>query len=186
MESETRKHIWQVAKYLHIFSCELLKRATLHDASKLVEPEASIFEKYTPLLKGVTYGSTEYRKMMEEMKPAIEHHHRTNKHHPEYNDLNGYSFQTLNDPIRAMDLFDLVEMICDWTAATKRHADGDIKRSVEINKKRFKLDEQVVALLNNTAALLQDKEARLDAEESVGEHLTTAKGMPPEEPAASV
>jgi hypothetical protein len=135
MESETRKHIMQVAKYLHIFSCELLQRATLHDASKLVEPEASIFEKYTPLLKGVTYGSPEYQKMMEEMKPAIEHHYRANKHHPEHNDM-------LNDPIQAMDLFDIVEMICDWVAATKRHADGDIKRSIEINKTRFKLDDQ--------------------------------------------
>jgi len=166
MEAETRKHIMQVAKYLHIFSCELLMRATLHDASKLVEPEASIFEKYTPLLKGVTYGSTEYRSMMKEMHVAIEHHHRTNKHHPEYNDLNGFSFQTLNDPIQAMDLFDIVEMICDWTAATKRHSDGNIQRSIEINTERFKLDAQVVALLNNTAALLQDKEARQDNEEA--------------------
>ena len=37
MENETRKHILEVVKYLNIFSCELLKRATLHDKSKLEE-----------------------------------------------------------------------------------------------------------------------------------------------------
>lgn len=165
MESETRKHIWQVAKYLNIFSCELLKRAILHDASKLEEPEASIFNGYTPLLKGITYASAEYKEVMKKMKPAIDHHYKANKHHPEYNDINGFSLQTLNDPIKAMDLIDLVEMICDWIAATKRHDDGDIKHSIEINKTRFKLDDQVVALLNNTAALLQDKEKKMDVEE---------------------
>lgn len=161
-QEETRKHIMMVAKYLHIFSCELLKRATLHDASKLEEPEASIFEKYTPLLKGLTYGSDEYKNIMKEMKPALDHHYKVNKHHPEFNDVNGYSYQTLNDPIRSMDLFDIVEMICDWLAATKRHADGDIGRSIKINKDRFKMDEQVVALLYNTVALLKNKEEEMD------------------------
>jgi hypothetical protein len=154
MEAETRKHIMQVAKYLHIFSCELLKRASEHDASKLEEPEASIFEKMTPLLKGCTYGSDEYKKMLAEMKPALDHHYANNKHHPEFNDINGFSFQTSNDPIKSMDLFDIVEMICDWLAASKRHNDGNIGNSITINKKRFHIEDQLEMLLRNTAARL--------------------------------
>lgn len=158
MESETRKHIWLVAKYLNIFACELLKRATLHDASKLEEPEASIFEKYTPLLKSTTYGSDEYYALLKEMKPALDHHYFKNKHHPEFNDYNGFSFQTLNDPIRSMNLIDIVEMICDWLAATKRHADGCIGKSITKNTERFKLDGQLEMLLRNTAAILENQE----------------------------
>jgi hypothetical protein len=163
MEAETRKHIMQVAKYLHIFSCELLNRATLHDASKLKEPEASIFEEFTPKLKGSTYGSPEYSQFLKDMKPALDHHYANNSHHPEYFSLkhawiNNPSF----DPIGAMTLFDLVEMICDWAAAVKRHEDGDIDKSILINKKRFNISEQVVYLLSNTAKELQAKEDRLD------------------------
>ena len=158
MELETRKHIQEVGKYLNIFACEILKRATLHDKSKLEEPEKSIFEKYTPLLKGTTYGSEEYKKLLSEMKPALDHHYAVNKHHPEFNDVNGFSFQTLNDPIRSMDLFDVVEMICDWLAATKRHSDGNIGKSITINTERFRLDEQVSMLLRNTAARLEEKD----------------------------
>ena len=167
MEAETRKHIQKVAKYLHIFSCELLKRATLHDASKLEEPEASIFEEFTPRLKSSVYGSEEYKQMLADMKPALDHHYAHNKHHPEYNDINGYSVQTLNDPIKSMDLFDIVEMIADWLAASKCHESGCIGKSITINTERFKLDGQLEMLLRNTAALLESKEQRMDKGEGV-------------------
>ena len=36
-----------------------------------------------------------------------------------------------------MNLIDLIEMLCDWKAATLRHEDGDIIKSIEINSKRF-------------------------------------------------
>ena len=50
-----------------------------------------------------------------------------------------------------MDLVDVVEMFCDWTAATKRHNDGDIFRSIELNEKRFGLGEILASLFKNTA-----------------------------------
>jgi hypothetical protein len=162
MEAETRKHIMQVAKYLHIFSCELLKRASEHDASKLEEPEASIFEKMTPLLKGCTYGSDEYKKMLAEMKPALDHHYANNPHHPEFFDI-WLSFQSdTNDRLSAMNLFDVVEMICDWLSATKRHDDGNINKSIAINKKRFMISDQLESILRNTANKLEEHEIMLD------------------------
>ena len=48
------------------------------------------------------------------------------------------------------DLLDLVEMLCDWKAASLRHADGDIQKSIEHNVGRFSLDPQIASILRNT------------------------------------
>jgi len=156
MEAETRKHIMRVAKYLQIFSTELLHRAHEHDASKLKEPEASVFEKFTPLLKGCTYGSPEYQQFLTDMKPALVHHYDHNRHHPEF-----FNVPTENQ-ISCMDLFDIVEMMCDWLAATKRHNDGNITKSITINKKRFNISDQLEMILRNTAIELEEKETEID------------------------
>ena len=52
--------------------------------------------------------------------------------------------------INGMSLLDLLEMFCDWKAATERHADGDIKRSIEINRDRFNMSPQLAQILDNT------------------------------------
>lgn len=64
---------------------------------------------------------------MSEMKPALDHHYANNRHHPEYH----------KSGIQSMDLVDIIEMLCDWKAATLRHNDGDIDKSLDINQKRF-------------------------------------------------
>lgn len=52
--------------------------------------------------------------------------------------------------INGMSLLDLMEMGCDWFAATERHADGDIVKSLEINSGRFGMTNQVKSILYNT------------------------------------
>jgi len=153
-ESETRKHQQEVSNLLIKFAQLLLTRAMEHDNSKLESPEREIFIEYTPKLKGTTFGSEEYKSYLKEMKVALDHHYANNKHHPEYNDINGFSFQTLNNPIRSMHLVDIVEMLCDWMAATKRHADGNIGKSIEINEKRFGINDQLSQIFRNTTDLL--------------------------------
>jgi hypothetical protein len=155
VENETRKHILLVGKYLHIFASALLERASRHDMSKLEEPELSVFEEYTPKLANTTYGSDEYKIYLAEMKLALDHHYANNKHHPEFNDINGFSFQTLNDSIRSMDLVDIVEMLCDWLAATERHNDGKIGNSININEKRFGINDQLSQIFRNTISILK-------------------------------
>ena len=154
-ENETRKHQQEVSKGLIWFASKLLERAGEHDKSKLENPERDIFIEYTPKLKRVTYGSDKYKEYLKEMKVALNHHYLNNKHHPEFNDLNGFSFQTLNDPIRSMDLLDIVEMIFDWYAATKRHADGCIGKSIDNNEKRFGINSQLSQLFRNTIGLFE-------------------------------
>jgi hypothetical protein len=41
-------------------------------------------------------------------------------------------------------------MLCDWKAAGERHADGSITKSLEINKKRFGISDQLASILDNT------------------------------------
>lgn len=138
---ETIKHIKSVADKLMTFSCELLRRAQIHDKSKLVSPEKELFDEFTPLLKGVVFGSDEYKEFMVGLKPALDNHYAKNSHHPEHypNGIDGF------------DLFDLVEMYCDWKAATERNIDGDILKSIEYGKGRFKMSDQLVSIFTNTA-----------------------------------
>ena len=140
MEAETRKHIHQVGKYLNILICELVKRIIQHDASKLEDPEVSVFEKFTPLLKGSTFGSDEYSQFLKEMKPALDHHYATNRHHPEFH----------KDGVKGMTLIDLLELLADWKSASERHANGDIYKSIELNQKRFGYSDELKQIFINT------------------------------------
>ena len=138
---ETKEHIFQVLKLLCQVKDELTRREVWHDRSKLESPEKEIFDEFTPKLSAVTYGSDEYKAMLEAMKPAISHHHSSNRHHPEFH----------KDGIAGMDLIDLIEMVADWKAATLRHNDGDLSRSIDINAKRFNIHPDIVSIIRNTA-----------------------------------
>ncbi len=146
-KTDTMLHIKRVAELLNGASVELLTRAFYHDASKLKSPEKEMFDFVGERLRGLTYGSEEYKKSLLELKPALDHHYKHNSHHPEH----------YPDGVDGFDLFDLIEMFFDWKAASERHDDGNIFKSIEINKTRFKLSEQVVNILTNTAQRLNYK-----------------------------
>lgn len=143
-EAETLKHIRRVQQLLGTLAADLIRRAGCHDASKLESPEREVFEEYTAKLRGVTYGSDDYRAFLAGMKPALDHHYAANPHHPEHH----------KDGIRGMTLLDLIEMLADWKAATERHADGNLARSIEINQKRFGYGDELRAILTKTAFAL--------------------------------
>ena len=137
---ETIKHIHKVRALLCLMIQELDSRARLHDLSKLESPEAEIFGQYTPELAKVEYDSPEYKDLLKKVQVAIDHHYAKNRHHPE-NHLNG-----IND----MTLIDLVELLCDWKAATERNKNGNIKTSIEKNTKRYGMSEQLAKIMQNT------------------------------------
>jgi len=141
---ETFRHIERVRNLLNICVVELLKRGQLHDQSKMASPEVELFTEYTEKLAGTTYGSTEYDEYKAKMKPALEHHYANNRHHPEH----------FKNGVEDMNLLDIVEMLCDWKAASERHHDGNIRKSIEINANRFNLSPQIVKILENTADVL--------------------------------
>lgn len=133
----------RVARLLGYIAADLRGQVTGHDASKLDEPEASIFDEFTPKLKRATYGSEEYMGFLEEMNVALDHHYGENRHHPEH----------FPAGMLGMTLVDLVEMFCDWLAATERHDDGDIFVSITKNQKRFNISPQIAVILENTARM---------------------------------
>lgn len=57
--------------------------------------------------------------------------------------------------IHGMNLVDLLEMLCDWKAASERHNDGNIRRSIEINGKRFEMSPQLIRIFENSVDLVQ-------------------------------
>jgi hypothetical protein len=139
--ADTLAHIVRVSELLLELSSEVARRGPAHDRSKLSDQEKNVFDEYTPRLKESTYGSDEYKGFLQEMQVALQHHYNNNRHHPEFHD-NGVS---------GMTLVDLMEMLADWKAATERHDDGDLERSLEIQQERFGMSDQLTQILRNTA-----------------------------------
>lgn len=138
---DTYAHIATVRLYLSRIIQKFLYRMEDHDMSKLVEPELSVFNEFTPKLKDSTYGSPEYNRFLVEMGVGLEHHYQANDHHPEH----------FPNGIREMDLLQMTEMLCDWKAATLRHANGDLGTSITQNRVRFGYGDETERLLRNTA-----------------------------------
>jgi hypothetical protein len=153
---KTLRHMETVRNYLNVCIRELLTRGEQHDQSKLEPPEVEAYDVITDLLRGLTYGSPEYRAVLKAQQPAIQHHYQTYRHHPEH----------FANGVDGMTLIDLLEMVCDWKAATLRHADGDLYQSLTINQQRFGLAPQTVQILHNTVDWLQAQDVWHKAHES--------------------
>lgn len=145
---ETQKHIENVRKYIRFIIDKIDLRGVKHDASKLETPEVELFAEHTLQLATMSYGSDEYKESLEALKPALDHHYASNRHHPEHF-VNG-----IND----MTLIDIIEMFCDWKASTLRHNDGNLLKSIELNAERFNIDGQLKQILLNTARMLDEHE----------------------------
>jgi hypothetical protein len=146
--ADTLKHIKRVNELLLMCCTDLMDRAVNHDTSKMSPEEKELFDEYTPKLKGCTYGSDEYKGYLKGLGVALTHHYANNSHHPEAHE----------DGINGMTLLDILEMFMDWKAATERHDDGDIRRSIELNKERFGMSDQLCQILSNTADKMFPKE----------------------------
>lgn len=141
----TFRHIERVRNLLNKSIKVLMNRGENHDQSKLESPEVELFTEYTPKLKELTYNSPEYREMLVKLKPALDHHYANNRHHPEH----------FKNGVDDMNLFDLLEMICDWKASSERQHDGNIRKSIESNATRYGISPQLIKILENTADALE-------------------------------
>ncbi len=57
---------------------------------------------------------------------------------------------TLESRINGMSLLDLIEMCCDWKAASERTQQGSIAQSLAHNQKRFGVSDQLANILGHT------------------------------------
>lgn len=138
---ETHEHINRVRDFINRAINNLHTRWYNHDESKLVEPELSAFDIATPKLANLEYGSDEYKKSLKDLGPALEHHYLHNDHHPQH----------FENGIRDMSLLSLLEMLCDWRAASERTKNDSFEESLEFNQKRFGYSDELAGILLNTA-----------------------------------
>ena len=134
-------HIARVRDLLNYAVTQLLQRGERHDATKLQSPERECFAAAVPLNQ-LPYGSPAYAESRERLAPALAHHYKHSRHHPEH----------FRNGIRGMDLVDLFEMFLDWKAASEMSPGGDIMISIRENTDRFGLPPELVSIFENTAA----------------------------------
>jgi hypothetical protein len=137
--ADTLAHVHQVRDNIDVFVSAMLRRGRVHDDSKLSAAEKPTLDAVLPLLDGVAYGSPAWEGVVARAAPALEHHYGQNSHHPEH-----YG----NAGVSGMDLFDVVEMLCDWIAAAKRNPGDGVKLAYNVEK--FAIDRQLAAILANT------------------------------------
>lgn len=153
----TLDHVNTVARKLMEVVTDIQGRAIRHDRSKFSDEEFGTFARETHALKGLTYGSDEYKAALARMEPALLHHYYKNRHHPEYWAMDDIGSRIYEDQVKSgqaiesMNLIDLLEMLADWKAATMRHDDGDLRKSIEMNAERFGYDDKMKRLLTETA-----------------------------------
>lgn len=158
-------HISKVVSFAKILldagkiSQELFQRiADTHDTSKLQEPE------YTPYVKRKWAERNSnvdlYEKMGDDIKNAIVHHVKNNKHHPEFwsNDYKGFS-TTAPCHVNNMPEKYVIEMVCDWEAMALER--GNTARSWYDKTKdtRWIFDSKTATLIEKWLNFFEEVEA---------------------------
>lgn len=146
---ETEAHIERVSHFVTLAVHNLLARAGRHDESKLVSPEVEAFDIATPKLAGLVYGSDEYKQSLDDLGPALQHHYEANDHHPQH----------FENGVRGMSLMAVIEMLCDWRAASERvkqRTDDPEKvktfeAGLAFNQERFGYSDELAEVILNTA-----------------------------------
>jgi hypothetical protein len=144
-------HKRRVGLYLQKVANALFQRAVVHDNSKFSPEEYEPYEEAFPELQKYAYGTEEFKAALRKIKPAINHHYENNSHHPEYFEAG----------ISQMNLLDVVEMVCDWIAASER-SQTDLLKGLEMNKERFKINDQLHCIIKNTVIELTGKQESPD------------------------
>lgn len=141
-----KQHCHRVFYLLCRLATEVTQRGSTHDEDKLVGDFAQSFLKGVFVFPKLEYGSEEYKQALEEIRPAVENHYAKNRHHPEY----------FADDVSGMNVVDLMEMVCDWKAASERQDGGSIEKTLEVNSKRFNLSDDLLSIIKNTLELLEN------------------------------
>ena len=138
---DAKKHIAAIQRlFNNVIIPELEKRKESHDESKFKSPERETYDKYIPMLKETKYGSDEYYEVRKKMEQeGLKHHYEVNRHHTVH----------FPDGINGMTLIDVVEMFCDWYAASL-NSDTGFKSGLKNNKNKFHMSEQLYQIFLNT------------------------------------
>jgi hypothetical protein len=140
---EIMKHVALVRELLHDFAVRLMQRGEVHDSSKLDPIELGPLQEIGRLNETegkVAFGTPEYEIRKQILAPMLAHHYANNPHHPEHHE----------DGIRGMSLMDVVEMFCDWIAASRaRNPDGVLRLTGDADK--YDAGPVLQSIFQNTA-----------------------------------
>ena len=144
-EADTLAHQKNVGKCMMDVAYNIMLRAMKHDESKMSEDEKPYYVNpvYRLNTGEVEYGSDEYKTLTAEMGKGWEHHATHNDHHPE--------FFNADDPLSAMNFIQLIEMLCDWKAASMRRGNDPL-----LPLDRFDIDRRLKSIFKNTLEFLVD------------------------------
>lgn len=134
-----RQRVFQIMSRL---SHEMILRGNKHDESKFESEELPYYINTIDIFEKNHFDSEGYYKAKESLGPALEHHYKHNRHHPEH----------FNNGIEGMNLVDILELLADWKSATLNRPNhrGDILESVDILSKKYGICDQLKTLLINT------------------------------------
>ena len=162
------RHRAFLAEAMGRVSRALESRATVHDLSKLQDDEFAGFARINAAARVQKFGSPEYAEGMRRERPTIDLHFSRNRHHPERPRLIGEAAEVARGlPDDAtywaahtsaqMTFLDIIEMVCDWWAASKGYDDArPWQETVELNfaQKGKYLSAEQLWLARSVAALL--------------------------------
>lgn len=138
---DTLSHIEKVQFFMRQSRINLQIRAIHHDRSKFSPEEAITYAKVVPEFKLYDYGSPEYDAVGDKLSQAWIHHESNNDHHP------GFHKNGVDD----MNLFMVLEMLCDWKAASMRNPNQDFKESLKLNIDKYNIGAALGEMLIKTA-----------------------------------
>lgn len=124
----------------------MMSRSFSHDKSK--EFDVAEFQAYVNMtieLEGLTYGTDEFKAVMNKYDYAIQLHYKNNDHHPEHF-TNGFI---------DMNQYQKDEMVCDWVGSmiARNQLDG-FEKSMSFNKDRFNIPDNEWQNIYDTAKYL--------------------------------
>lgn len=134
-------HRDSVAVSLHRVIRNLTSRIWNHDRDKYIDDELVEYLAKRPAQDfSHAYGSQEHNQIRGELKPILDNHYREASHHPEH----------FENGMLGMSLLDLLEMLADWKSANVAHGRSGFMESVEFNKERFNIPDDIYVILVNT------------------------------------
>lgn len=136
------KHRHRVFTYMSRIAREIMQRGNDHDQSKYSDQEFPVYARTIKEFDKHQFGTEGYKKAKESLGPALEHHFKHNRHHPEHFEMG----------IDGMTLVDLLEMVCDWKSATLNHPEkpGNMTKSLEMAIVKYNISPQLARVLYNT------------------------------------
>lgn len=138
--SDLMTHKSKVSFNINAIMKSLMIAKNNHDSSKFCLEERGPYESVFNTLQNSEYGSNEHKEALDIIKPAIDHHYKENRHHPEH----------FEDGISGMNLVDICEMISDWKAASDRKGSDVRNFIITVAKKKYNMSDDLTSILLNT------------------------------------